>query len=162
MTFLCPRTLFSSPISSSLGSCGSPQPRETAQLSLFQPTEVHKGPRLSPNYQSHLCCHLDNTSPRHAFTSISTAASGCSIPRLAELVPVLPCSCPSRGPQVFHSQVNFTSKIVLAKCTSDFHSKVNFTSKIVLANAFLTFTPKSPQVSDVLSKCTSDFHSQVA
>ena len=156
---MCPRTLFSSPRSSWLG---SPQPREMAQLSLFQPPEVHKGPRLSPNHQSHLCCHLDNTSPRLAFTSTSTVASGCSIPRLEELVPVSPCSCPSRGLQLFHSQVNFTSKIMLAKCASDVHSLVNFTSKIVLANSLLTFTPKSPQVSDLLCKCTSDFHSQVA
>ena len=79
---------------------------------------------MGPDYQSHLCCCLDNTSPRLPFTSTSTAASGCSMPRPEELVPVLPCSCPPRGPQLFHSQVNFTSKIVLAKCTFDFHSQV--------------------------------------
>ena len=109
-TFLCPRTLFSSPISSWLG---SPQPRETAQLSLFQPPEVHKGPRLSPNHQSHLYCCLDNTSPRPAFTSTSTAAVGCSMPRVAELVPVSPCSCPPIGPQLFLSQVNSLSRSCL-------------------------------------------------
>ena len=76
------------------------------------------------DYQSHLCCHLDNTSPRLAFTSTSTAASGCSIPRLEELVPVSPCSCPPRRPQLFHSQV--TSPL-----------------KNVLASALLTFTHKS-------------------
>ena len=98
-TYLCPRTLFSSPISSWLG---SPQPREATQLSLFQPPGVYKEPGLSQNHQSHLCCHLDNTSTRLVFTSSSTAASGCSFPRPEELVPVSPCSCPPRGPQLFH------------------------------------------------------------
>ena len=102
-TFLCPRTLFSSPISSWLS---SPQPREATKLSLFQPGGVHKEHGLGQNHQSHLCCCLDNTSPRLPFTSTSTAASGCSMPRLAELVPVSPCSCPPRGLQLFHSQVN--------------------------------------------------------
>ena len=78
--------------------------------------------------QSHLSCYLDNTSPRLAFTSTSTAASGCSMPRPDDLVTVSPCSCPPKGPQLFHSQVNFTSKIVLA-------------------NALLTFTHKSLHLS---------------
>ena len=157
-TFLCPRTLCSSPISSWLG---SPQPREATKLSLFQPPGVHKEPGLGKNHQSPLCCHLDNTSPRLAFTSTSTAASGCSMPRLEELVPVLPCSCPPRGPRLFHSQVSFTSQERAPQSTFDFHSQVDtlwrscsqvhlwfslqVTSplKKVLASALLTFTHKS-------------------
>ena len=46
-TLLCPRTLFSSPMGSWLG---SPQPREATQLSLFQPPEVLMEHRLGPNY----------------------------------------------------------------------------------------------------------------
>ena len=88
----------------------------STKLSLFQPPGVHKEPGLGENHQSHLCRCLDNTSPRFAFTSTSTSASGCSMPRPAELVPVSPCSCPPRGPQLFRSQVNCTSKIVLAQC----------------------------------------------
>ena len=42
-TFLCPRRLFSSPISSWL--C-SPQPREATKLSLFQPPGVYKEPGM--------------------------------------------------------------------------------------------------------------------
>ena len=116
---------------------------------------------MGQNRQSHLCYNLDNTSPRLAFTSTSTAAPGCSIPRLEELFPVSPCSCPPRGPQLFHSQVNFTHKNVLAKalstftrksahsqdrackCTCDFHSKVTSPLKNVLANAQVTFSQKS-------------------
>ena len=124
-TFLCPRRLFSSPISSCL--C-SPQCWEASKLSLFQPPGVYKEPGMGHIHQSHLCCCLDNTSPRLAFTSTSTAASGCSKPRPAELVPVPLCSCPPRGPQLFHSQVNCTSKSVFA-------------------SALLTFTPKSLHLS---------------
>ena len=80
---------------------------------------------MSQNYQSHLCCCLDNTSPRLAFTYTSAAASGCSTPRHEELVPVSPCSCPPRGPQLFHSQVNFTSQEPACQYTFDFHSQVN-------------------------------------
>ena len=117
-------------------------------------------------YQSHLCCCLDNTSPSLAFTSTSTAASGCSMPRPAELVPVSPCSCPPRGLQLFHSQVNCISKIVLAKCnfwlslrshftsqertckyTFAFHSEVTSPLKNVIANPLLTFTQKSVHLS---------------
>ena len=46
-TLLCPRTLFSSPMGSWLG---SKQPREATQLSLFQPPEELKEHRLGPNY----------------------------------------------------------------------------------------------------------------
>ena len=116
---------------------------------------------MAQNHQSHLCCHLDNTSPRLTFTSTSTAASGCSIPRIEELVPVSPCSCPPRGPQLFHSQVNFTLKNVLAKarstftrksahsqdrackCAFDFYLKVTSPLNNMLANALVTFTQKS-------------------
>ena len=76
------------------------------------------------DYQSHLCCCLDNTSPRFDFTSTSAAASGCSIPRPEGLVSVSPCLCPPSGPQLFHSQVNFTSQERACKCTFDFHSQV--------------------------------------
>ena len=157
-TFLCPRTLFSSPISSWLG---SPLPTEAAKQSLFQPPGVHKEPEWGQNHQSHLYCCLDNTSPRPAFTSTSTAASGCSMPRLAELVPVSPCSCRPRAPQFFHSQVNSLSRSCLqvhfrlslrshltsqeraCKCSGDFHSQVSFTSQ------------------ERVCQSTLDFHSQV-
>ena len=105
-TFLCPRTLFSSPISSCLS---SPQPREATKLSLFQPPGVHKEPGLGQNHQSHLCCCLDNTSPRPASTSTYAAASGCSRPRL-------------RG----HSCVTL---VVSTKRTSDFHLQVTLPLK---------------------------------
>ena len=109
-TFLCPRRLFSSPISSWL--C-SPRPRKVTKLSLFQPPEVYKEHGMGQDFQSHLCCHLDNTSPRLVFTSTCTAASGCSMPRLEELAPVSPCSCPPRGPQLFQSQVTHLSRTCL-------------------------------------------------
>ena len=123
-TFLCPRRLFSSPISSWRY---WPQPRKATKLSLFQPPGVYKEPGMGQNYQSYLCCCLDNTSPRLAFISTSAAVSGCSIPRPEEPFPVLPCSCPPRGPQLFrtidfHSQVNFTSQERACQCAIDFHS----------------------------------------
>ena len=98
---------------------------------------------MGQNHKSSHCCCLDNTSPRLAFTSTSTAASGCSIPRPEELVPVSPCLCPPRGLQLFHFQVNFTFQECARKCTVDFHSQVNFTSQ------------------ENSRKCTVDFHSQV-
>ena len=128
-TFLCPRTLFSSPISSWLG---SPQPREATKLSLFQPPGVHKEPGLVQNHQSHLCCHIDNTSPRLAFTSTSTAASGCPFPRPEKLVLVSHCSCPLRRPQLFHLQVSLSSQERACQGTSDFHSQVNTPSRSCL------------------------------
>ena len=139
-TFLCPRRLFSAPIGSWLY---WPQPRKATKLSLFQPPGVYKEPEVGQNHQSHLCCCLDNTSPRLAFTSTSAAASVCSMPRPEEPVPVSPCSCPPRGPQLFHSQVNFTSQEHARKCSVDFHPQVNFTSQ------------------ERARKCTVDFHSQV-
>ena len=48
-----------------------------------------------------------------------------------------PCSCPPRGPQLFHSQVNFTLKNMLAKALS-------------------TFTRKSAHSQDHACKCTFD------
>ena len=135
---------------------------------------------MGPDYQSHFCYCLDNTSPRLAFTSTSIAASGCSMSRPEELVPVSPCLCPPRGPQLFYSQVNFTSKIVRAKCdfrlslrshftseersrkcTFDFHSEVTSPLKNELASALL-LSLRSHFTSQVRAcKCTFDFHSQV-
>ena len=100
---------------------------------------------MGKDYQSHLCCCLDNTSPRLSFTSTSAAASGCSMPRSEGLVSVSPCLCPPRGPQLFHSQVNVTSQERACKCTFDFHSQVTSPLKNVLASALLTFTHKSPR-----------------
>ena len=142
-TFLCPRRLFSSPISSWLSSA---QPWEATKVSLFLPPGVHKEHGMGQIYQSHLCC-LDNTSPRLAFTSTSTAASGCSIPRLEELVPLTPCSCLPRGPHLFHSQVSFTSQERACLSTLDFPSQVNSLSRSCLQVHFWTFTQKSPHLS---------------
>ena len=128
-TNLCPRRLFSSPISFRL--CW-PQPRKATKLSLFQPPGVYKEPGMCQKHQSHLCCCLDNTFPRLAFTSTSAAASGCSMPIPEEIVPVSPCSCPPRGPQLFHLQVNFTSQDRACQGTFDFHSQVNSLSRTCL------------------------------
>ena len=157
-TFLCPRTLFSSPISSSLG---SPQPRETAQLSLFQPPEVYKGPRFSPNHQSHLYCCLDSTSPRIVFTSTSTAASGCSMSRPAEPLPVSPCSCPPRGPQLLPLAGQLTLKIVLASALLTFTQKSPHLSRTCLQMHQWLSLASQLHLSRRANKCTSDFHSQV-
>ena len=54
-----------------------------------------------------------------------------------------PCSCPPRGPQLFHSHVNCTSKIVLAKCDFLLSLRSHFTSQ------------------ERACKCTFDFHSEV-
>ena len=114
-TFPCPRRLFSSSIGSWLW---WPQPRQATKLSLFQPPGVYNEPEMGQNHQSHCCCCLDNISN-------SAAASGCSMSRPEEPLPVLPCSCPPRGPQLLHSQVNFISQERARKCTVDFHSQVN-------------------------------------
>ena len=176
-TFLCPRRLSSSPISSWL--CW-PQPSKATKLSLFQPPMVYKEPRMGQDHQSHLCCCLDNTSPSLAFTSTPATASGCSIPRPEELVPVSPCSCPPRGPQLFHSQVNFTSQECACQSSFDFHSQVHsfsrsclqvhlwlsltshFTSQERACNCTLYFHSQVNFTSqDRAYKCTFDFHSQV-
>ena len=138
-TFLSPRRLFCSPIGSRLY---WPQPRKATKLTLFQPHGVYKEPEMGQNHHSHLCCCLDNTSPRLAFTSTSAAASGCSIPRPEEPLAVSPCSCPPRGPQLLHSQVNSLSRTYL-----QMHRWLSLASQLtlknVLGNAPLTFTLKS-------------------
>ena len=126
-------------------------------MSHFQPYEVYKHPDFSQIIQSCLCCLLDTTSTRPAFTSTS-AASGCSLPRRRGRSSVTLFMSTKRT-EDFYSQVNCTSKIVLAKRTSDFHSQVNCTSKIVLAKRTSDF--HSQVNSRCASKCTSDFHSQV-
>ena len=87
-----------------------------------------------------------------------------------------PCLCPPRGPQLFHSQVNFTLKNVLAqalstftrksahsqdyafKYTFDFHSKVTSPLKNELASALVTFTQKSTSpFKNVLAKALLTF-----
>ena len=45
---------------------------------------------------------------------------------------MLPCSCPPRGPQLFHSQVKFTSQERACQCTIDFHSQVISLSRTCL------------------------------
>ena len=117
----------------------APTFRDAPFLSHFQLHEVYKPPELSKISQSRLCCHLDTTCTRPASTSTSAAASGCSIPRRQGHSGVTLLVSTKRTAD-FHSQVNCTSKIVLAKCTFDFHSQVN---------------------SGRASKCTSYFHSQV-
>ena len=98
--------------------------------------------QLSPLWQStsRLCCLLDTTSTRPAFTSTS-AASGCSMKRRRGRSSVT-LFVSTKRTEDFHSQVNCTSKIVLAKWTSDFHSQVKSTQD-VLASAPPTFTRKS-------------------
>ena len=52
--------------------------------------------------------------------------------------------------------------LVSTKRTADFHSQVNCTSKIVLAKRDFALSLASQLKSqDVLTNCTSDFHSQV-
>ena len=128
-TFLCPRTLFSSPISSWLS---SPQPREATKLSLLQPPGVHKKPGLGQNHQSRLCCHLNSTSPWPASTSTSAAASECSIPRLREAVPVVTLLVSTKRTVDFHSQV----KSPLKTC-SQMHHWLSLKSPINISRTFL-------------------------
>ena len=154
---MCPRRLFSTPIGSWL-SC--PQHQEAATLSLFQLPWVYKQAHSGQNHQSHLCCCLDNTSPRPAFTSTSAAASGCFISRPQELVPVSPCSCPPRGPQPFHRKSTHSQERA-RKCAIDFFIACQLTLKNVLANALLPFHHKSTHSQERACKCTVDFHSQV-
>ena len=100
---------------------------------------------MGQKHQYHLCCCLENTSPRLALTSTSAAATGCSIPTPEELVPVSPCSCLPRGLQLFHPQVNFTSQDRACQGTFNFHSQVTSPLKNVLASALLAFTHKLPR-----------------
>ena len=155
-TFLCPRTLFSSPISSWLG---SPQPREATWLSLFQPPEVHKEPRLGPNYQSHLYCCLDYISPRPASTSTSAAASGCSMPRRRGRSGVTLLVSTKRTADL-HLQVTLPLK-TCSQVTIDFHSHVDSPLKTCLQmHHWLSLSSQSPL--KTCSQVTIDFYSQVS
>ena len=90
---------------------------------------------MGPDYQSHLCCSPDNTSPRLAFTSTSTAAdfdfhSEVTSPLKNVLASSLLTSLRS----------HFTSQERACKCTFYFHSEVTSLLKNVLASALLTIT----------------------
>ena len=96
---------------------------------------------MGQNHQSHLCCCLDNTSPKLAFTSTSAAASGCSMPDLKSL---------------------FLCRLArVHQRTQLFHSQVNSPLKNVLTNAPLIFTRRSTHSLERACKCTLDFHSRV-
>ena len=90
--------------------------------------------------------------------------------------------CPPRGPQLFHSHVNFTCKIVLAKydfclslrshftsqeraymCTFDFLSEVShFTSQERACKCEFWLSLRSHFTSqEYACKCTFDLHSEV-
>ena len=109
-------------------------------MSLFQPPEVHKEPRLGPNHQSHLYCCLDNTSPRPASTSTSAAASGCSIPRRRGRFGVTLLVSTKRTADL-HSQVTLPLK-TCSEVTVDFHSQVSHLSGRA-CKCTVTFTLKS-------------------
>ena len=111
-------------------------------MSLFQPPGVHKEPGMGQIHQSYLCCCLDNTSPRLAFTSTSTAASDVPCQDLKSLF-----LC--RHARVHQEERSFFTR----KSTSPL--------KNVLAKALLTFSPKSTHSQDRACKCTGDFYSQV-
>ena len=155
-TFLCPRMLFSSPISSWLS---FPQPREATKLSLFQPPGVPKEPRLGPNYQSHLYCCLDNTSPRPASTSTSVAASGCSMPRLRGRSCVTLLVSTKRTAD-FHSQVTLPLK-TCSQVTINFHSQVNSSPPRRAWKCTIDFHSQVSHLSRRACKCPIHFHSQV-
>ena len=127
-------------------------------MSLFQPHGVHKEPGLGQNHQSHLCCCLDNTSPRPACSSASAAASGCSMPDL-EAVPVSPCLCPPRRPQTFTYKSPCLSRRA-RKCTIDFHSQVSLLSRHA-RKCTIDVHSQVSHLSRRACKCTVDFHSQV-
>ena len=129
-------------------------------MSLFQPPEVHKVPRWGLNYQSHLYCCLDNTSPRPASTSTSTsaAASGCSIPRrrLHSRVSLL---VSTKRTADFHSQVILPLKM-FSQVTIDFHSQVDSPLK-TCSRVTVDFHSQVSHLSRPACKCTIDFPSQV-
>ena len=81
------------------------------------------GPEMSQNHQSHLCCHFNNTSPRPTSTSTSAIASGYSMPRLREAVPVVTLLVSTKMTIDFHSHV----KSPLKTC-SQMHSWLSVTS----------------------------------
>ena len=139
-TFMCPRILFSSPMGSWL-KC--PPCQDTTILSLFQLPEVYKQGKFSQIIQSHLCCCLDNTSPRPASTSTSAAASEYSMPIPQVLVPGH-LACVHQEDRRLSLASQLTSQEHAHKCTIDFHLQVNSPLKNVLASAPLTFTCKSP------------------
>ena len=110
-----------------------PPCQDTTILSLFQLREVYKQGKFSQIIQSRLCNCLDNTSPRPASTSTSAPASGCSMPRLQEVVP---------GLQTFTRKSTHSSKMC-----SQMHHCLSLASQL------------TPQ--ERARKCTVDFHSQV-
>ena len=112
-------------------------------MSLFQLPEVYKQGKFSQIIQSHLCCCLDNTSPRPASASTSAAASGYSMPRPQELVPGR-LACVHQEDHRLSLASQLTSQERARKCTIDFHLQVNSPLKNVLASGRLTFTSKSP------------------
>ena len=127
-------------------------------MSLFQPPGVHKEPELGQNHQSHLCCYLDNTSPRPASTS--AAASGLDVPCPEfEAVPVSPCLCPPRRLQTFTRKSPCLSRPA-RKCTVDFHSQASHLSRRA-RKCIVEFHSQVSHLSRRACKFTVDFHSQV-
>ena len=133
---------------------GSPQPMEATKLSFFQPPEVHKEPWLGPNHQSHLYCCLDNTSPRPASTSTSTAASGCSMPRRQGRSGVTLLVSTKRTADL-HSQVTLLLKMC-SQVTVYFHYQVSHLSRHARKWP-LSFTLKSVTSQDVLTSAPLTF-----
>ena len=131
--------------------------RDALFFSHFQPHEVYKHPGSSQIIQSRVCCLLNTTSTRPAFTSTS-AASGCSIPR-PRFRSSVTLYMSTKRTEDYHSHVKFTSKIVLAKRTSDFHSQVNSRCASKCTSNFHLQVNCTSKI--VLAKRTSDFHSQV-
>ena len=139
-TFLCPRTLFSSPISSWLG---SPRPREATKFSLLQLPGVYKEPRWGQNHSvspllrsrqhpSKTCLHLQIYCCFWMFHAQTCRASSC------------------------------VALLVSTKKTAALPLAGQLTLKIVLASSLLTFTQKSPHLSRTCLQFTGDFHSQVS
>ena len=96
---------------------------------------------MGPNYQSHLYCCLDNTSPRPASTSTSAAASGCSMPR-------------RRGR-------SGAALLVSTKRTADLHSQVTLPLK-TYSQVTVDFHSQATSPLKTCSRVTIDFHSQVS
>ena len=127
---------------------------------------------MGPNYQSHLYCCLDNTSPRPASTSTSAAASGRSIPRRRgrsgvtllvstkrtadlHLQVTLPLRMCSHVTVHFHSQVKAPLK-TCSRVTVDLHSQVSHLSGRA-CKCTVTFTLKSVTSHDVLASAPLTF-----
>ena len=144
-TFLCPRRLFSSPISSWL--C-SPQPRKATKLSLFQLPGVYKEPGMGQDHQSHLCCCLDNTSPRLAFTSTSALLLDVPFPDLKSMFLCRLACVHQEDCSSFTRKSTSPLKIVLAKCTFWLSLRSHFTYQDRACQVHpLTFTQKSLHLS---------------